>query len=117
MQIQVGDLNVNCTIDGAGPPLVLAHGGGADLIYWEEMIAGLAAHFTVSAYALCSFGKTERPDSPTLGLVGWTEDLLGFLKAMRPDAPILVDWSLGGCVSLDFLFPSIGIPSAEPPCD
>ena len=117
MQIQVGDLNVNCTIDGAGPPLVLAHGGGADLIYWGEMIAGLAAHFTVYAYYLCDFGKTERPDSPTLGLARWTEDLLGFLNAMRLDAPILVDRSLGGCMRLDLLFPSLGIPSAEPPRD
>ena len=102
MQAQVGDLNVSYIIDGAGPPLVLAHGGGADLISWEEMSPGLAAHFTVYAYDLRGFGKTERPDSPTLGLAVWTEDLLGFLDAMRLDAPILVGWSLGGCVILDF---------------
>ena len=56
----------------------------------KMMSPGLAAHFTVYAYDLRGFGKTERPDSPTLGLAVWTEDLLGFLDAMRLDAPILV---------------------------
>ena len=58
MQKQIGDLNVNYRIDGNGPPLVLVHGGGADLISWEEMVPGLAEHFTVYAYDLRGFDRT-----------------------------------------------------------
>ena len=102
MRKNIGDLDLNYTIDGSGPPLVLVHGGGADLISWEEMIPGLSAHFTVYAYDQRGFGKTERPDQPTLALDVWTEDLLRFLDAMELQTPNLVGWSLGGCVVLDF---------------
>lgn len=102
MRKTIGDLTVNYSIDGEGPPLVLVHGAGADLISWEEMIPGLAAHFTVYAYDQRGFGQTLTPDSPALALDVWTQDLLLFLDAMKLDSPILVGWSLGGCVVLDF---------------
>ena len=102
MQCRIGDLNVNYSVDGAGAPLVLVHGAGADRLAWEEMLPGLAAHFTVYTYDLRGFGKTERAQSPKLALDVWTNDLLGFLDAMDLDAPVLVGWSLGGCVVLDF---------------
>ena len=50
MHRKIGDLNVHYEIDGSGDPLVLLHGGGADLIGWEDMVPLLAAEATVHRF-------------------------------------------------------------------
>ena len=102
MQTRIDDLDVSYTIEGSGPPLVLVHGAGADVIGWEEMMPLLTPHFTVYAYDLRGFGETVRPAEPRLSLGVWTDDLLKFLDVMQLDAPIIAGWSLGGCITLNF---------------
>ena len=102
MYRRIGDLNVHYEVVGTGPPLVLLHGGGADMISWEDMVPLLSNDFTVYLYDLRGFGRTERPPEPTLTLPVWTQDLLGFLDAESLAAPALVGWSLGGSVVLNF---------------
>ena len=102
MRKKIGDLDINYEVEGSGPPLVLVHGGGADLICWEEMVPHLARDFTVYRYDQRGFGETQRPEKPVVSLDVWTQDLLHFLDAFSLESPALAGWSLGGSVILDF---------------
>ncbi len=102
MRRRIGDLDIAYEKDGTGPPLVLLHGSGADLIWWEDMVPHLATEFTVYRYDQRGFGQTVRPKEPKLSLAQWTADLLAFVDAFELEKPTLVGWSLGASVILDF---------------
>ena len=102
MRKKIGDLEINYEVEGSGPPIVLVHGGGADLICWEEMVPDLARDFTVYRYDQRGFGETQRPPEPVVSMKVWTQDLLGFLDALSLESPALVGWSLGASVILNF---------------
>ena len=101
-RIQLGDLSVNYSVTGTGPPLVLLHGAGADIEAWEDMLTELSEHATVYCYDQRGFGATVRPSMPALSIDVWTSDLLAFLDAFDLPAATLVGWSLGGAVALNF---------------
>ena len=102
MQRTIGDLDVNYELAGEGAPIVLVHGGGADLITWDEMVPALARERRVYRYDLRGFGKTTRPPEPKLSLDVWTRDLLDLVDAFGLERPALAGWSLGGSVILNF---------------
>ncbi len=102
MRRRIGDLDIAYEKDGTGPALVLVHGAGADLIWWEEMVPHLARQFTVDRYDQRGFGQTLSPKEPRLSLTQWTADLLAFLDAFELEKPALAGWSLGGSVILNF---------------
>ena len=102
MRRRIGELEIEYELDGTGPPLVLVHGSGADLLWWENMVPHLAPEFTLYRYDLRGFGQTVRPKEPRLSLAQWTADLFTFVDAFELDRPTLVGWSLGASVVLDF---------------
>lgn len=103
MFLTLGDLRVHYQAAGAGDPLVLVHGTGADAQSWEEMIPSLAARFKVYAYDLRGAGLTERPPEPRLSFDLWTEDLAKFCEALEPRRKVAVaGWSSGAAVALCF---------------
>ena len=108
MNKQIGDLDVSYEVEGDGPPLLLLHGGGADMVSWEELVPLLRDDFTVYRYDLRGFGKTRRPPSPALSLALWTEDLLAFLDAFELRDPALAGWSLGGNDSANVFGSAVG---------
>jgi 3-oxoadipate enol-lactonase len=84
---------------GAGAPLVLVHGLGANTEMWQLVAGPLAERFRVIAYDLRGLGQSETPPLPyTLeDLVG---DLFGLADALELDTFLLVGHSLGGAVAL-----------------
>jgi 3-oxoadipate enol-lactonase len=127
MLADVGDIKVYYTAHGAGHPVLLVHGIGADAHVWEEMVPSLARHFRVHAVDLRGFGQTVRPPLPRLSYDLWVEDLRSFLDALEVGPVAFVGWSLGGAVGLNFVlrYPRavshlvlIGTPSPlRPPSD
>lgn len=98
----IGDLEVNYVVEGEGHPLLLLHGGGADAVWWEEVIPSLARHFQVYAMDLRGHGKTVRPPEPKLHADVWTEDLKNFMDSFGIERAALAGWSLGGIVVMNF---------------
>ena len=99
---QIGELNVHYEAAGQGHPLVLIHGGGSRAESFEEMIPILSREFMVYAYDLRGAGETERPPEPRISYEVWREDLRAFLDSFDIEEPILVGWSLGAGVVMDF---------------
>lgn len=127
MFADLDDVKLYYTAEGAGRPVVLVHGIGADAHSWEDMVPHLAQHFTVFAVDLRGFGRTVRPGAPRLSYDVWVDDLGRFVQALRLEPVAFVGWSLGGAVGLNFAlrYPRavaqlvlIGTPSPlRPPSD
>jgi pimeloyl-ACP methyl ester carboxylesterase len=84
--------------DGAGPPLLLVHGGICDHLAWFFVVPLLARHFTV--YTFDRRGRGESGDSlPYSSVEREVEDILAILHAIGEPAH-LVGHSAGGILAL-----------------
>ena len=85
---------------GAGPPLVLLHGGASDSQDWVETIKALSNSFTLYAPDLLGFGQNERK-SGGYYLSEFSDFVLEFMDAIGLEKPFLVGHSFGGRLSLE----------------
>src|SRR4029079_8585150 len=60
----VNDAQLYYEIGGHGPPLVLIHARIADSRMWDDIIPGLAQHYTVLRYDLRGHGRSLMPTGP-----------------------------------------------------
>jgi pimeloyl-ACP methyl ester carboxylesterase len=80
---------------GAGPAVVLVHGGASDRRDWLGTLAALAGRFTCYAPDLVGFGETERrPDG--YYLTEFITFLEQFIETLGLGRPSLVGHSFGG---------------------
>jgi 2-hydroxy-6-oxonona-2,4-dienedioate hydrolase len=83
---------------GTGPDLVLLHGTGGHLEAYARDVAGLAAHFRVTAYDMVGHGWSDLPDRPyTIDVL--SDHLLGLLDVLGIESAHLSGESLGGWVA------------------
>ncbi len=45
MKIEVNGININYTVHGQGPELILIHGFGGNLTYWEPQVRAFSRKF------------------------------------------------------------------------
>jgi pimeloyl-ACP methyl ester carboxylesterase len=86
--------------------IVFVHGFSGSHLSWERQFSGpLAKEFHLVAFDLRGHGASEKPlqkelyTDPTL----WAADLAAVIKAKNLNRPVLVGWSYGGYVILDYL--------------
>jgi pimeloyl-ACP methyl ester carboxylesterase len=60
---ETGIVPANVMVEGSGPPIVLVHGFGAALDWWDEIAPALAASHRVIRTDLIGHGGTEAPAS------------------------------------------------------
>ncbi len=90
-------------LGGRGRTLVLLHGLGASLEWWEQVAALLAGEYSVLVPDLPGHGLSDEPtEGYTLALGRSTVARL--LDAMDAPAAVVVGNSMGGLVALDFAF-------------
>jgi 3-oxoadipate enol-lactonase len=101
MRVAAGDIALNYEIEGAGTPLVLTHGLGDDLHFWDNVAPLLAAHHTLLRWDVRGFGLSDKPAgpySPAL-LAG---DLAALLDALGLDQVHVAGLSMGGVIAQRF---------------
>ena len=101
-KVVAGDVTLHCLRTGAGPDVVMIHGLGANLAFWQLRIAPrLAREFRVTTYDLRGHGYS---DAPAHGYSGpdMAADLLGLLDALQIRRAHLVAHSFGADVALRF---------------
>lgn len=86
---------------GAGQPLILLHGWGADHTAWEPVSDRLRSKYRVIAIDLRGHGRSEAADSYPFAALA--SDLFGLLNQLElSERPILVGHSMGGMVVQQF---------------
>lgn len=83
---------------GAGPVVVLLHGGNLDLRMWDPQLTVLKRHFRVIRYDARGFGRSTPADTSFRADV----DLSVLLQHLAVHRASLVGLSLGGRIAIDF---------------
>lgn len=104
--VDIGNLSMRYRLVGSGDPVILLHGIGGFLEYWDANIEALAHGQQVYALDMPGFGRsTKPPASYTLAFLA--QDVQAFAQALQLERVSLVGVSLGGGVALQFarMFP------------
>ena len=92
---------MNYKIEGNGKTLVFIHGLSDSLIYWEFLASNLRQNYQVLRYDLRGHGDCELGyDEITMDT--YVGDLYNILSELNIDDVVLVGFSLGGAIALDF---------------
>jgi len=104
MEQKVGDIKIHYIEAGAGDrAMVFVPGWTMTAEVWREQIPYFAARdFRVLAIDPRSHGQTTRTEDGNT-YYQQAADLLAFLRALRIDRPVLVGWSAGVAVLLEYL--------------
>lgn len=86
---------------GTGFPLILLHGNGEDVHYFEHQMAPFAQHFRVIAVDTRGHGKTPRGEAP-FTTRQFAEDLLAFMDRLSIEKAHILGFSDGGNIAMVF---------------
>lgn len=87
--------------EGDGFPLILLHGNGEDLNYFEHQMKPLAKHFRVIALDTRGHGKSPRGEAP-FSIRQFADDLLAFMDGHSIQKAHLLGFSDGGNIAMVF---------------
>lgn len=98
--ISANGLNIRYEEYGTGHPLLLLHGGTANLESWQAQIPLFAQHFRVITPDTRGHGKTENPTG-TLSYRVLADDMAAFIEALNLQKPLVFGYSDGGQIALE----------------
>jgi len=102
-ELSIHDQRITYRSAGSGPVLLLIHGMAGSATTWRQVIAGLAARFTVVAPDLLGHGGSDKPQGDySLGAFACT--LRDLLVALGHERATVVGQSLGGGVAMQFSY-------------
>ena len=99
-QIAVNGASLHVEEQGAGPPIVLVHGGTITSASWLPLIELLAPRFRVIVFDSRGHGRSTNP-SRELSYQLLADDTAALIKELELDRPIVGGWSDGGQVALE----------------
>jgi pimeloyl-ACP methyl ester carboxylesterase len=96
---KVGNVKISYEMQGDGPPLLLLHGGEADLRMFRDAVNYLQKSFRTIAYDQRGCGKTTVEDDSEYGLEDLADDAAGFIAALGFEKMHVLGHSAGGLVA------------------
>jgi 3-oxoadipate enol-lactonase len=100
--MKVNGVNLNVSVEGQGSPLILVHGVGANLSFWDDTTAALSGRWKIIRYDLRGSGLSETTDCPPVSLEILANDLNAIMEELSIAEASIVGWSLGGMIALQF---------------
>ena len=97
----MNDVRLHYIEKGQGKPLVLLHGNGESSDYFEHQIAYFSKDYRVIAVDTRGHGQSPRGEKP-FNIKQFAEDLNGFLDEMSHPKAIILGFSDGGNIALEF---------------
>lgn len=97
----MNDIQLHYIEQGQGQPLVLLHGNGENCNYFEHQISYFSRNYRVIAIDTRGHGKSPRGEKP-FSIRQFSEDLKDCLEAMNIAKTILLGFSDGGNIALEF---------------
>lgn len=95
------DIKLHYTEQGTGQPLILLHGNGEDSGYFVHQISHFSKEYRVIAIDTRGHGQSPRGDKP-FTIQQFAEDLYDFLNEKGIDQTLLLGFSDGGNIALEF---------------
>ena len=95
------DIQLNFIEQGQGQPMVLLHGNGEDSGYFVHQIAHFSKSFRIIAIDTRGHGQSPRGEKP-FAIKQFAEDLKDFLDAINIAKAIILGFSDGGNIALEF---------------
>jgi len=99
--ISANGINIYYKECGAGPSLILSHGGTDTHKFWDPFILQFSEHFRVFTPDSRGHGRTTNP-SRELSYRLMADDLAAFIQKLQIKDPLIFGYSDGGQVALDF---------------
>lgn len=93
----INGIDLNVEEHGAGAPLVLVHGLGANLRTWDDEVSHFSSRFRVITYDVRGHGRSTRPDSYSLD--DHIEDLHALIDKLSSRPVALVGTSMGSYIA------------------
>ncbi len=98
MRIDLDGIAINYEREGSGTPLVLTHGLGDDLHFWDNLVPELARYHTVIRWDVRGFGLSDKPPGPyTPALLA--ADLAALLERLEVPVAHVAGLSMGGVIA------------------
>ncbi|MGH6930250.1 MAG: alpha/beta fold hydrolase, partial [Dongiaceae bacterium] len=94
-------------VSGAGAPVILIHGVGADLEMWEPVAARLAPTHRVIRYDMLGHGGSAKPPGP-YRLDDFVQQLERLADGLGSERFALAGFSMGGLVAQGFALAQAG---------
>lgn len=98
--VEANGLNIHYQETGSGVPLILLHGGSANLQSFDAQVPAFAGHFRVIALDSRGHGRTVNPDGK-MSYAGMADDVIAFIDALKLDKPLVLGYSDGGQIALE----------------
>jgi len=99
MKIEANGISINYEVHGRGTALILIHGFGGNLTYWEPQVAAFSRKFRVIAYDRRGCGESGQPQSG-FGYNDFVEDLHQLMLKLKVGRAYLLGFSQGGAIAL-----------------
>jgi len=103
--IAANGIRLNVLESGAGTPLLLTHGLGDDLHFWDGCADALSAHHRLIRWDVRGFGRSDKPAGPYSPEL-FAADLAALLDALAIDRVHLGGISMGGVIAQRFALES-----------
>ncbi len=97
----VNGVRLHYEVSGSGPVIVLTHGLGGNLEFWQPTAEALEDSYTVLRWDVRGFGRSDRPGGPDDPKV-WAADLDALLGQLDVPSAVIVGISMGGVVAQRF---------------
>lgn len=98
-RVKTNDIQTYYEVQGEGPPLILLHGGFADLRMWQPQISVFAQNYQVITYDLRGHGQTGSSEVRRYSAHLFAGDLEALLQQLGINQAIVCGLSLGGMIA------------------
>lgn len=98
LSVPVNGIEIFCTMEGEGPPLILLHGNGEDHTIFDRAVPILSEHFTV--YRPDSRGHGGSSDVDEFHYDDMADDMFRLIQSLGLERPFFCGYSDGGIVGL-----------------
>jgi pimeloyl-ACP methyl ester carboxylesterase len=99
-QAPVNGISIHYAVYGQGSPVIFLHGGLANVDYWGNQVAAVAAHHTVVLMDSRGHGRSTR-DSRPYGYDLMADDVVALMDNLNMARADIVGWSDGAILGID----------------
>jgi 3-oxoadipate enol-lactonase len=101
MKAKTNGIEINYTVEGQGPWVVMSHSLACDRSMWDEQAQHLKARYRVLRFDTRGHGGSDAPEGAyTLDM--FSDDLLGLLDGLSVQSPHFIGLSMGGMIGMTF---------------